>query len=149
MSSRESETCSLNALTSGERVVGSTPAVDQESVLGVSQLQRRRRLRAACHRILTWEIRIGLMTDSLMVEVESGMRRPAAYVHTSLWHWPACPRQGRFPGAHILCHLMVMLEHRQQPGPCQPHRLIFVHLTIQHLLGTYHCMLSAVTGTQK
>lgn len=148
MSNGESETCSLNAQTSGERVVGSAPAVDPERAVGVSQQQERRSLRAACCRILTWEVRLGLVTDSLMVEVESGMRISASCVHTGRQR-PARPRWGHFPGAHILCHLMVMLGHRQQPGPCQPHRLIFVHLTVQHLLGTYHCVLSAVTGMQK
>lgn len=146
MSSRESETCNLNAQTSGERVVGSAPAVDLERAVGVSQQQERRSLRAACCRILTWEVRIGLVTDSLMVEVESGVRRSASCVHTGRQR-PARPRRGHFPGAHILCHLMVMLGQaatRAVPAT-SPHLRPFN----QHLLGTYHCVLSAVTGTQK
>lgn len=116
-------------------MVGSAPAVDPERAVGGSQQQERRSLRAACCRILTWEVRIGLVTDSLMVEVESGVRRPASCVPTGRQP-PARPRRGHFPGAHILCHLMVMLGQaatRAVPAT-SPHLRPFNHSTfVRHL----------------
>lgn len=80
-------------------MVGSAPAGDPGRAVGVSQQQERRSLRAALCRILTWEVRIGLVTDSLMVEVESGMRRSASRVRTRRQRPARPPSPGSFPGS--------------------------------------------------